>query len=349
MNVIREISEGLLDRLKDDRLRPVLLKVLIVYVVLCLLFGLMWSREPVPFDVIKSAEHRAQEDGHQIGPGYVTVNALREVAKSLWNKQRNYFLGGGYISNDIMPPGLYLDNIQNWEFGVLVQVRDLARVLRKDLSRSQSQSAEDPNLARAEPQLNYDNDSWWLPTTEQEFKKGERQLKKYLDRLAGGKVPSAQFFARADNLRNWLADVETRLGSQSQRLSASVGRRVINTDFAGDSASQPAHVLDEVDVQTPWFEIDDVFYETRGTCWALIHFFRAIEVDFYKVLEKKNALVSVQQIIRELEATQETLWSPFILNGGGFTMLPNHSLVMANYVSRANAAIIDLRELLAKG
>jgi hypothetical protein len=27
----------------------------------------------------------------------------------------------------------------------------------------------------------------------------------------------------------------------------------------------------------------------------------------------------------------------------------NHSLVMANYISRANAALIDLRELLAQG
>ena len=37
------------------------------------------------------------------------------------------------------------------------------------------------------------------------------------------------------------------------------------------------------------------------------------------------------------------------LNGDGFGRLANHSLVMANYISRANAAIIDLRELLEKG
>ena len=33
----------------------------------------------------------------------------------------------------------------------------------------------------------------------------------------------------------------------------------------------------------------------------------------------------------------------------GFGMLANHSLVMANYVSRANAALIDLRKLLVEG
>ena len=35
-----------------------------------------------------------------------------------------------------------------------------------------------------------------------------------------------------------------------------------------------------------------------------------------------------------------------ILNGSGFGVIANHSLVMANYISRANAAIIDLRRLL---
>ena len=38
-----------------------------------------------------------------------------------------------------------------------------------------------------------------------------------------------------------------------------------------------------------------------------------------------------------------------ILNGSGYGILANHSLVMANYISRANAALIDLNELLTKG
>ena len=83
--------------------------------------------------------------------------------------------------------------------------------------------------------------------------------------------------------------------------------------------------------------------------FALIHFLKAAEVDFADVLEKKNATVSLRQIIRELEATQQTVWSPVILNGSGFGIWANHSLVMASYLSRANAALIDLRELLAQG
>jgi hypothetical protein len=102
-------------------------------------------------------------------------------------------------------------------------------------------------------------------------------------------------------------------------------------------------------VMTPWLELDDVFYEARGSTWALIHFLRAIEIDLNDVLENKNALVSLRQIIRELEGTQEPMWSPIIMNGTGFGIFANHSLVMASYISRANAAIIDLRSLLSQG
>ena len=81
----------------------------------------------------------------------------------------------------------------------------------------------------------------------------------------------------------------------------------------------------------------------------MLHILKAIEVDFEGVLKDKNALISLRQIIRELEGAQETLWSPMVLNGTGFGPLANHSLVLASYISRANAALIDLRDLLRQG
>ena len=57
----------------------------------------------------------------------------------------------------------------------------------------------------------------------------------------------------------------------------------------------------------------------------------------------------MRQIIRELEASLAPLRSPMILNGGGFGLFANHSLVMASYLARANAAVINLRELLDQG
>jgi Uncharacterized protein conserved in bacteria len=321
----------------------VLVVVLCVYALLIVVLMLYWSREPGLFDVGAAARKLHGQAGDPV-KGYVTTATLIHVGETLLDKQ------GGYLSNDVLPPGVLLDNIPNWEFGVITQMRDLARALRNDFSRSQTQSTEDPDLSIADPCLHYDTDSWILPSTEDEYRSGIEALKRYLGRLGDVREPDAQFYARADNVRDWLAIVEKRLGSLSQRLSASVGQVRINTDLGGDPvAQQSTGRPDMLEVKTPWLELDDVFYEARGSTWALIHFLRAVEIDFREVLVDKNALVSLRQIIRELEATQETVWSPVILNGIGFGYLANHSLVMASYISRANAAVIDLRSLLTQG
>lgn len=315
-----------------------------VYLVGAGVVGWYWSQEPELFPVQQNAQAAAERAQRKLVTGYTTVETLKQVAQTLLDKP------GGYLSNDLAPPGLWLDNMPSWEYGVLVQVRDLTRALRKDFARSQSQSTEDANLSRAEPRFNFDNKSWALPASETEYQEGIRSLDRYLARLSDPSQPGAQFYTRADNLNNWLGDVATRLGSLSQRLSASVGRVRLNTDVkAQDGQEGVVPKVSEEIVETPWLQIDNVFYEARGQAWALSHILRAIEVDFADVLAKKNATISVRQIIRELEAAQEPLWSPMVLNGSGYGVLANHSLVMANYISRANAAVIDLRQLLEQG
>ena len=321
--------------------------VVAIYLVVTLLIGWYWSSEPALFPVQQNAQAAAEREGKQMVIGYTTVETLKTVTQTLLDKR------GGYLSNDRLPPGLWLDNIPSWEYGVLVQVRDQSRALRKDFARSQSQSAEDGDLARAEPLFNFNNNSWVLPSSESQYREGISALNRYQARLSDPGQKNALFYARADNLNNWLGDVNTRLGSLSQRLSASVGRVKLNSTLKTEAIVdvKPGEVLqvDEEIVETPWRQIVNVFYEARGQAWALSHLLRAIEVDFADVLAKKNATVSVRQIIRELEASQEPLWSPMVLNGSAFGVLANHSLVMANYISRANAAVIDLRQLLSQG
>ena len=313
-------------------------------ILLLLILTLWWDRTPDSFDPKITAQEMAAEKQHSQVIGYTSTATLIKIASSLLDKP------GGYLSNDIMPPSVWMDNVPNWEYGVLVQIRDYTRALRNDISRSQSQSLEDPDLSTAEPLFNFDSESWLFPPTEREYRKAIRALESYLDRLSNPDQQDAQFYARADNLAAWLAIVEKRLGSLSQRLSASVGQIRVNTDLAGEpDASQSTPLPDERITKTPWTEIDDVFYESQGTAWALLHLLKAAEHDFADILQKKNALVSLRQIVRELESTQEAVWSPVILNGSGFGLLANHSLVMASYISRANAGIIDLRSLLSDG
>lgn len=308
-----------------------------VFLLLMFIISFWASREPKVFWVNRSAEQNSAV------VGYSTVDTLVRVAETLLEKN------GGYQTNDKLPPFLFLDNIPSWELGIVNQLSDLGRVMRDDYTRSQSQSKEDADVATGTPKFFYDNNSWVFPTTESEYKEGIRAFARYRDRLGAGD-PDTQFYARADNLREWLSQVEKRLGSLTRRLGNSVAKTRINEDLAGDAAAKAAAVQpDTVDVRTSWWKTDNIFFEARGTAWALVHFFRAAEFDFAHVLQDKNAEASVRQIIRELEASLDPLRSPMIMNGGGYGLTANHSLVMANYLARANAAVINLRELLDQG
>ena len=310
---------------------------LVVFLLINFVLGFWFSREPDVFWVNRAA------DPESAVVGFSTTDTLVRVADTLLDKP------GGYLTNDKILPNIFLDNIPSWEYGVLQQVRDLARVIRNDYSRSQSQSKEDEDVAASEPRFFFDNDSWILPATESEYRDAIKGFVKYRDRLEAGDRDT-QFYARADNLREWLSQVEKRLGSLTRRLGDSVATDRINENLAGEPAAEAAGAQpDTVNVRTSWFEVDDIFFEARGTAWALVHFFRAAEFDFAHVLADKNAEVSVRQIVRELEASLDPLRSPLVLNGGGYGLFANHSLVMANYLARANAAVINLRQLLDEG
>ena len=170
------------------------------FLLLMFVTGFWASREPDMFWVNRSA---GQESAVV---GYSTVDTLVRVAETLQDKN------GGYLTNDKLPPFLFLDNIPSWELGVVNQMSDLGRVMRDDYTRSQSQSKEDADVAEGAPKFFYDNDSWVFPTTESEYQDGIDAFSSYRDRLGAGE-PDTQFYARADNLREWLSQVEKRLGS----------------------------------------------------------------------------------------------------------------------------------------
>ena len=319
-------------------------------VLVLFILGIFWSQEPDSRSVRQIALEMAGQDETKIVPGFTTTATEIFIVTTLLEKP------GGYLSNDVLPPtSLFnmiqlLDNIPNWEFGVLVMARDTARILRNDFSRSQSQSLEHPDLAQAEPLLNFQNDSWFFPPTEREYRKALTHLANYMTNLSLKADSNTQFFTRADNLNELLAVAEKRLGDLSQRLNASVEELRVNTDLAGDpDATQSTQKPGLLIAKTAWIDIDDVFYEARGYVWALSHILRAIEVDFDNVLQKKNAKASLSQVIRLLEQALVSPSSPMVLNGDPMGWVANYSKSMVSYISPANAAIIDLRNLLTKG
>ena len=125
----------------------------------CILAMMWWWDKEVPmYDSVAQSQAEAAALGEQVVVGTLTTDALVQVVDHLLHKR------GGYLSNDVLPPGALMDNVPNWEFGALVQSRDLARALRNGFSRSLTQSIEDEDLAEAEPLLSSPNDRWLLPS-----------------------------------------------------------------------------------------------------------------------------------------------------------------------------------------
>ena len=318
----------------------------LIVVVILIILGAWWGSEPGQFNIQDEAVKRAEEthSTDNMPVGYVYTNTLAHIAETLLHKS------GGYITNDVAPPGLFLDNISNWEYGALVMLRDATSALRNHFARDQSQSAEDPDLAIAEPYFYYENDSWALPSTEAEYQKGIDSLHKYMSRMQtyGGNVKQAQFYSRADNLWQYTEVVIKRLGGLSTRLTANTSTANLGpglSDLEREAAEQQGTPITKV----TWLEIDDVFYEARGASWALLHILRAIKHDFKDILLDKRAMRTVDIMIKAMENALQPIMSPMILNGGGYSLFANYSLTMANYIARANAAALDLRDIMNRG
>lgn len=301
---------------------PFLTVLFFLFLLFLLVLGWYWSREPAVLPL-------GPESGKR---GVVLARALQQVSTVLTEKP------GGYLRNDALPPGLLMDNMAAWELGVLRQVRDMTRALHRDMSLSHAQFIEDKYLAKAEAAFGVKPESWLFPVAERELVQGAGLVGRYVERLERG---DAAFYAREVYLRRWLADVDAGLGLLSTRLNAALPDHAVLLPMAEGDVSLPHPA------RTSWLEVDDVFYEARGSAWALLHLLKAVEVEFGPELKRRQALLSLRAAIHELEATQQSLWSPVVLNGSGFGLFANHSLIMANYLNRAQTDLSDVRALLS--
>ncbi len=328
---------GFLDRLGDRALGPWTKRgwrlcgwLLVAFLLVDVALGWYWSREPrAPLLPLAASAPPSQKEA--------MPQALVAAVGMLLEKP------GGYLSNDLMPHRLWLDNMPSWEYGALEQVRLLTAMLRHELGRPAG-AEEDADLAIAYSQLHFDHRSWAMPSTESEYRRGIKALKRYVQRLGADGEKSAVFNATAANFDHWLASVQQHLQSLSVRLRQSLEHP--QGKSAGDDPAQDSAVM--TPQVTPRLQVDNVFYEARGAVWAMGHFLHASRVGFAPLLDNEEAASRMAQLLLELESAQASMGSPVMLNGSGFGVLANHSLILAGYLTRADIAIRDLRAWLGR-
>ncbi len=354
------------------RIRRILLGVIILVAAV----ALNWSRIPPLFDVEEVAYSMAEERGHfkaddELPIGYRTVSTVIHLSEMLLNKFPGQPFSANYVSNDVFSPALTVDNIRNWEYGVVLQLRFVVQNLRNEFSRSRAQSTERPELIEADARFSFDHKSWVLPRTEDQFKEGIEYLEVYLNAIAQSETSAQMFVARQDVLDSFLRQQQRRMGSFTVRLRSNVGGYKYNpylltsedevsatpTPLPGPVTDSPLseennsedQVLNFDEEVTPFFQRDDEFYEIRGSIFVLYHVMLAIKEDYRVVLDQSQAMGMMNRILSELYAASKPMQSPFLLQGQEFGIFQNHSLTMAAHLAQANNAMGDLRVLLRGG
>lgn len=180
-----------------------------------------------------------------------------------------------------------------------------------------------------------DSRDWLYPSTEKRLEQALDGLDGYLAALGEG--GEAGFGDQGEGLAAWLEAVTGSLDELGLRLSASIGSRDELRDLDIDAEALPT--------RTPWYRVDDVFFEARGQAWALMHLLEAVQRDQADVLASAGVTERWEQLVAELQRSQRRLWSPLVLNGSGFGIFANHSLVLANHMVRAR----DLARQVTEG
>lgn len=239
----------------------------------------------------------------------------------------------GWISNDpFFLPGSLLDNMPNYQQGMLQAMRRFTLELQDQIGRSRASSSIDPDLQKAVGLLNYSPTVWlWnsgsiapAPSSESQYRAALRALQNYNDRLSRGQ---ATFEPRADNLQATLDGIGKDLGDASSEIERQID------DNSGNW-------LD--------FEADNVFYRTKGLSYAYAIMLRDLGVDFKQIIQEKGATQIWQRLVGSLmEVSALRPW--VVVNGRPDALLqPNHLAAEGFYIQRARTQLYELIDILQK-
>jgi len=270
-------------------------------------------------------------DGNVKGAAFIRTNqALIEQMHKNW------------LPNDLFWPTVLLDNMPNFQIGELEVIRYNTRVLRDNLSRMRTTDNLDPAAEKAFTSLSNDPYKWWFPSAESKWKEANRGLETFYENLLAGK---SYFYPRADNLAELLQQYASLMGGANTRLINAphdIDSSLAVEEQAKDSSEGPKMV----DINIPWYRIDDNFYYAQGIAYALYESFKAIRIDFLDVLTDKNSLKLVDKILENLK---RCYFEPLIVfNGDPGSIFANHSLNLSGVFNdgrqKINSLIVSLMQ-----
>ena len=280
-------------------------------------------------------------------PEPIVLQKMDQTIKGVYFTKTNQALikqmHENWIPNDIFWPTVLLDNMPNFQIGILEVVRYNVRVLRDNLSRMRTTDKLDPYAEKAFTLLSNDPYKWWFPSAESKWELGYEKLDLFAQNLITGK---SHFYPRADNLIQLLEQYVSLMGGVNTRLINAPRdiQKTISIEVQPKNGTSAGRF---VDINIPWHKIDDNFYYAQGVSYALYESFKAIRMDFMDVLVDKNSLNLMDKIMEDLRRCN---FEPLIVtNGSPASIFANHSLNLSGVFNDARQKITSLTLSLKQG
>ncbi len=302
--------------------------ILILFIALCLFVVIIMIINSKKLDplTLESQENQAK------GAYFIRVN------KVLVDQ-----MAENWLPNDLFWPTVLLDNMPHFQIGQLEVVRYNVRVLRDNLSRMRTTDKLDADAEAAFTSLSNDPFKWWFPSAESKWKLASKKLDSFYENLMNGK---SNFYPRADNLVELLSQYVSLMGGVNTRL-INAPRDIKEAQSMEEEKKGGAGSRKLVDIDIPWYEIDNNFYYAQGVAYALNESFKAIRFDFMNVLVDKNSVNLVDKILEDFKRCN---FEPMIVfNGNPQSIFANHSLNLSGVFNDGRQKINSLITALKQG
>lgn len=209
-------------------------------------------------------------------------------------------------------PAYILDNMPNFQIGIVHALRDVTAVMR---GFDQNTDAQKQDIKKAAEFLAYSPTVWLMnkkdglslaPSSNAQYRKAAAELHKF------GK--DGVYYSKPEDLSTLLNKIGKGLQKHAQQ----------------NENHQLEHDTDWIDTKS-----DDLFYQTKGYAFALWQITKTLGNDFRDTILKANAYTEWTYLVNSLKKAAE--FEPFAVRNGmpKNLMAPNHLLIQNYYLLRA--------------
>jgi hypothetical protein len=234
----------------------------------------------------------------------------------------------GWRPNDFFLWGPYVmaDNNASRQLGIILAVRESARVMKDHLTKVSSDEYDD-NLLQADNLFRNDPTKFWFPSAEGRYRKGAEHLQAYLDGLKTEPPTSKPM-----NHRNVEA---IRLFQAYTDLLGNAHANLFKTEEADGSPIRP-------------WRNDDYFYEAQGMAHVMYHLTMAIQREYHQELDSRPTIKQIMDEVSTALGNAALLKPLVILDGSAASLVANHRKNLQVFVDEARQKMYSIREELEK-